>query len=65
MKWYDRSDMPFRLFRIVVEFPALDRLLDYLKAHDQAELDAATEQIVKLTERLKQSGAKLAASQEK
>lgn len=49
----------FRLFRIVVEIPALDRLMDYLDAQQQGEIDAGAAQVLALTQRLSQSGTQL------
>lgn len=44
-----------RLFVVNVEFPALDRLLDYLEAAEQKEIDALTLQAEQLLTRLEQS----------
>lgn len=35
----------FRIFRIFIEFPALDRLMDYLEAARQKELDDLAAQL--------------------
>ena len=44
------------MLRIVrVEFPALDRLLDYLEAQDQAEIDALKQRVDDLTKALAQA----------
>lgn len=48
-----------RFFKVLVDFPALDRLLDYLASTEQSEVDAANAQIAALTVRLKQSTDKL------
>jgi uncharacterized coiled-coil protein SlyX len=45
----------WRIFRIVVEVPALDRLMDYLEAAQQEELDLMEEQVRQLTARLSKS----------
>ena len=45
----------FRLFRLVIDFPALDRLIDFLEADRQKDIDA-------LTARLRASTASLKAS---
>lgn len=49
----------FRIFRVAVEFPALDRLLDYLQAQQQAEVDALTQRVDAATTALAQSRARL------
>ena len=46
-----------RILRI--EFPALDRLMDYLESAQQAEIDAASAQIQQATERLAKSRVNL------
>jgi hypothetical protein len=44
------------MFRTVrIDFPALDRLIDFLEAAQQAEVDSATSQIQQATERLTKS----------
>lgn len=43
----------FRLFRVVIEFPALDRLLGYLERTDQKAVDAQTQRIKNLTAALR------------
>jgi hypothetical protein len=48
----------FRLFRLVIDFPALDRLMDFLESSQQKEVDA-------LTARLRATNARLRASTEK
>lgn len=35
----------FRLFRIIVEFPALDRFREFLEAKEQVEIDRAVVQL--------------------
>jgi hypothetical protein len=42
-----------------IDFPALDRLIDYLEATQQAEVNLATLQIQQATERLKKSRVSL------
>jgi hypothetical protein len=45
----------FRIFRIVIEFPALDRLLDYLENTQNAQesIDAQTQRLKAITAALK------------
>ena len=44
------------MFRTVrIDFPALDRLIDFLEAAQQAEVDLAASQIQQATERLAKS----------
>lgn len=51
-----KSVQMFRAFRVfLVEIPALDRLMNYLEAAEQREIDAASEQVDTLTADLKQS----------
>jgi hypothetical protein len=40
---------------IRIDFPALDRLIDYLEAAQQAEVDLAASQVQQATERLAKS----------
>jgi hypothetical protein len=47
----------FRTIRI--EFPALDRLIDFLQGSQQAEVDRGTSQIQQATERLRKSRVSL------
>jgi hypothetical protein len=54
-----------RLFRIVVEFPALDRLIDYLTGLQQHAVDVQTERLRGLSDRLKASNDKLQQNIEK
>jgi sialic acid synthase SpsE len=44
---------------IRIDFPALDRLIDFLEAAQQAEVDLAKSQIQQATERLTKSREKL------
>jgi hypothetical protein len=44
---------------IRIDFPALDRLIDFLEANQQAEVDSATSQIQHDTERLAKSRVRL------
>jgi len=53
----------FRLFRI--DFPALDRLMDYLESVQQAEIDALKKKVDELTAALTQSRNKLEDTIEK
>lgn len=46
-------------FRILVDVPALDRLVNYLIGLDQAKIDPLTQQIQQLTARLNAANAKL------
>ncbi len=57
--------MPFSNFRLVVEIPSLDRLIDFLTSGQQSEVDAAASQVSQLTARLKKSGDALAAQEKK
>ena len=45
--------------KILVDFPALDRLITYLESNHQKENDAATDQVGQLTQSLKQSQSRL------
>ncbi len=49
----------FRLFRIIVEIPALDRFLDYLEAQSQTEVDTATAALAALAARLASTNTRL------
>ena len=51
-----------RMFRIFVDIPALDRLVTYLEANQQAEIDGLTVQVKALTERLSKANSTLAAA---
>jgi hypothetical protein len=44
-----------RFFRFVIEIPALDRLMDYLEAGQQQEVDDLTARLRASNERLKAS----------
>lgn len=52
--------MRFPVLQVVIQVPALDRLLDRLDAGDktQAEIDALTQRITSLTARLKAAVSK-------
>lgn len=54
-----------RLFGFVLEIPALDRLMDYLEARQQREIDASTAQVQALASRLSQANAKLVSAETK
>ena len=45
--------MPQNTIVIRIDFPALDRLLDYLQSADQAAIDAATASVLDASARLK------------
>lgn len=49
----------FRLAKILVEIPALDRLLDFLEANQQKEVDALGDQIAQATSTLHKSTDRL------
>lgn len=49
----------FRIGRILVEIPALDRLMNYLEAADQREIDGLSDRVTALTTELKQSQTSL------
>ena len=51
--------MMFRIFRVSVDFPALDRLVTYLEAAQQKEIDAMAAQVRDLTAQLSQHRATL------
>ncbi len=51
--------MRFRLFGIEVSIPALDRLMNYLEAQEQAEIDATEAQVKALSQRLSNSSTQL------
>ena len=44
---------------IVIDFPALDRLLDYLSANEQSKINALTGQVDALAQRLKTANDKM------
>jgi hypothetical protein len=50
---------------IVIDFPALDRLLDYLSALDQGKIDTLTGQVDALAQRLKTANEKILAAKTK
>lgn len=47
---------------IVVEIPALDRLVNYLEKQDQSKVDALAEVVKQFTGRLKLSSGRLKAA---
>jgi len=49
----------FRIAKITVEIPALDRLLDFLEANQQKEIDTLSDQVARATQTLKQSTDRL------
>lgn len=51
----------FRLLRVLVDIPALNRLLDFLEADEQSDVDAMTVQVRAAKVRLTQSNAALRA----
>jgi hypothetical protein len=51
--------------RILIELPALDRLVDFLVASEQSQIDAATNQLEALRARLEASRLKLTKELEK
>lgn len=54
-----KSVQMLRIFRLLIEFPALDRFTTYLEAAEQREIDAASDQVDSLTADLKQSQTSL------
>ncbi len=54
-----------RILTVVIQIPALDRLVTYLETKDQAVVDAATTQVQALTQRLAAANTKLGAAIEK
>ncbi len=49
----------FSTLRILVEIPALDRLMDFLDAAQQQEINALNAQVQSLTQRLHNSNTSL------
>jgi hypothetical protein len=49
---------------IVIDFPALDRLLDYLSNIDQSKIDTLTGQVATLTQRLKTANEKISVAKQ-
>lgn len=49
----------WRVFRLHIEFPALDALVKYLVGREQTEIDGFSAQVKQATETLKQSTTSL------
>jgi len=49
----------FRIFRVLIDFPALDRLMNYLEAEQQKDIDSATARINEVAQRLKTARERL------
>lgn len=49
----------FRMLNITIHIPALDRLMNYLEAAQQAEVNSLRDTVVVLNARLKQSNDRL------
>lgn len=49
----------FRLPVLMIDIPALDRLLDYLEGKQQADIDSATAQLSALAQRLQTTNTRL------
>ena len=54
--------MPQNTIVIRIDFPALDRLLDFLEASEQAAIDAMEASVVDATARLQQSADGLSSA---
>ena len=54
-----------RVITIVVQFPALSALVDYLKNQQQAKIDGLAAEVISLTSKLQQSAADLSATEHK
>jgi uncharacterized coiled-coil protein SlyX len=52
------------MLTVRIDVPALDRLVDYLTAKQQTEIDALAARVAQLTQALKQSSTHLEASVE-